>query len=230
MNWDAKKVRYLWNLRKQHYGSAKVVTKSQRAPQKTIGDVLPICLSILSEADMFKMLYLYYIYEFLQQKSQRYQPYNKAGVHFFFRCGFFCPALSDTPTLCSKKPSSWSDFSLLASAKRIEAWPPVRGRIFPEGGRLNCQEGWLKSNNLTFTYNSGLPFFGGSCFLRWKLLSEENCMNWILRSSQIKYIHLPNHSNDILNFLVLSNMTVPEVGRWIYAKKTGSKAVPCSNF
>ena len=97
MNWDAKKVRYLWNLRKQHYGSAKVVTKSQRAPQKTLGDVLPICQSIRSEADMFKMLYLYYIYEFLQQKILKIPTLQRSWCPFFFRCGFFCPA--PTPRL-----------------------------------------------------------------------------------------------------------------------------------
>lgn len=158
------------------------------------------------------MLYLYYMYEFQQQKSQRYPTLQQ-------RLASNSSALDVPPTPRSKKPSSWSDFSLLASAKRIAAWHHDTKVIFENlphlfwvGWKVELPRRWFENQTVWLSLWVTIlvfQFLLESYLLRWKLLSEENFMNWILRSSQIKYIHLPNHSNAIYNCSVLSNLDRP---------------------
>lgn len=62
------------------------------------------------------------------------------------------------PTLRSKKPSSWSDFSLLASAKRIAAWHHDTTVIFENGPdcflggwKVELPRRWFKNPTVSFS-------------------------------------------------------------------------------
>ena len=119
---------------------------------------------------------LHRLYELLQQKSQRY-PTLQQRLASNLSALDFPPGPFDTPTLRSKKPSSWSDFSLLASAKRIAAWHHDTTVIFENLPHfLGRRGGWIakkmiwKSDCFIFTlgYNSGLPVFVGDHILRSK--------------------------------------------------------------
>ena len=173
------------------------------------------------------MLYLYYMYEFQQQKSQRYPTLQQ-------RLASNSSALDVPPTPRSKKPSSWSDFSLLASAKRIAAWHHDTKVIFENLPHLflGGVEGWIakemiwKSDSLTFTlgYNSGLPVFVG-------IISFEMEVAVGGKLYEIGFFDPPRSNISTYQIIAMpfttvqsyQTLTVPEVGRWTYAKRLGWK-------